>query len=103
MRRLEDLSEARVANGLGPLKAGVAVHLGSVVYGNIGASSRLDFTVMGSAVNLVSRIQHLQGDIGEEILYTKEVAEHLPKSSQSIGSYALKGVSGQIEVFKLPV
>jgi adenylate cyclase len=98
--RLKVISDKRVTEGLCQLIAGVAIHLGSVVYGNIGASSRLDFTVMGSSVNLVSRLQTLQGELGEEILYTKEIAAHLSKPSERIGSYPLKGVKGLVEVFK---
>jgi adenylate cyclase len=100
LRRLGDLSERREDEGLLPLRVGVAVHLGTVVYGNIGASSRLDFTVMGEAVNLVSRIQNLTGETGEEILFTQKVAEHLTETSGSVGSYDLKGVPGLVEVFK---
>jgi adenylate cyclase len=100
LRRLKDLSDRRVEEGLLPLRAGVAVHLGAVVYGNIGASSRLDFTVMGEAVNLVARIQSLTGETGEEILFTQKVADHLAETSESVGYYDLKGVSGPVEVFK---
>jgi adenylate cyclase len=100
LRRLSELSDSRVDKGLRPLRAGVSVHLGEVVYGNIGASSRLDFTVMGEAVNLVSRIQHRMGETGEELLFTGEVAEHLMESSESVGSYKFKGVSEPVEVFK---
>jgi adenylate cyclase len=100
LRRLKDLSDRRVEEGLLPLRAGVAVHLGAVVYGNIGASSRLDFTVMGEAVNLVARIQSLTGETGEEILFTQKVADHLAETSESVGYFDLKGVSGPVEVFK---
>jgi len=100
LRRLEDLSERRVDEGLLPLRAGVAIHLGSVVYGNIGASSRLDFTVMGHSVNLLARIQHLTGETGEPILFSREIAEHLPETSTSVGTYDLKGVPDPVEIFK---
>jgi adenylate cyclase len=100
LRRLGELSERRVGEGLLPLRAGVAVHLGTVVYGNIGASRRLDFTVMGEAVNLLARIQHLTGETGEELLFTQSVAEHLTETSESAGSHYLKGVPGPVEVFK---
>jgi adenylate cyclase len=100
LQRLEELSALRVEQGLLPLRTGVAVHLGTVVYGNIGASSRLDFTVMGQAVNLLARIQHLTGETGEALLFSKEVAEHVAETSESLGVYDFKGVSDPIEVFK---
>jgi len=99
--RLADLSEQRVSQGELPLRAGVAIHLGSVVYGNIGASSRLDFTVMGHSVNLVARIQNLTGQTGESILFSNEIANHLDEPVISMGRHELKGVSDPVEVFKV--
>jgi len=98
--RLSELSEARVSGGLKPLCASVALHLGEVVYGNIGASRRLDFTVMGEAVNLLARVQHLTGEIGEEILYTRAIADRLDRSSQPVGRYEMKGVPDLVEIFR---
>jgi adenylate cyclase len=101
LQRLQVLSERRVNEGLLPLRAGVAIHLGTVVYGNIGASSRLDFTVMGHSVNLLARIQQLTGETGEPILFSREIAEHLPGTSASAGTYDLKGVPDPVEIFKM--
>ena len=98
--RLARLSDERVSQGDLPLRAGVALHIGSVVYGNIGASSRLDFTVMGSSVNLVARIQHLTGVRNEPLLFSEEIAEHLSGAVESIGVHEFKGVSLPVEVFK---
>jgi adenylate cyclase len=98
---LAKLSEQRVNEGQLPLRAGVAIHLGSVVYGNIGASSRLDFTVMGHSVNLVARIQNLTGETGEGILFSREIADHLDEPAVSIGRHELKGVPELVEVFKV--
>ena len=95
---LAAVSDNRVAAGDLPLAAGVSVHLGSVVYGNIGAKSRLDFTVMGHSVNLVARIQGLNGSLGEAILFSSEVADHV--AAQSVGLYPLKGVREPVAVFK---
>ncbi|MDE0882868.1 MAG: adenylate/guanylate cyclase domain-containing protein [Myxococcota bacterium] len=100
LQRLDDLSNLRVEEGLLPLRAGVAVHLGTVVYGNIGASRRLDFTVMGEAVNLVARIQDVTGETEEALLFSKEIAELLAETSESLGVYDLKGVSDPVELFK---
>ncbi|RAS14010.1 adenylate/guanylate cyclase family protein [Ensifer adhaerens] len=51
------LDQARQAEGLPPLSFGVALHLGDILWGNIGAADRLDFTAIGPAVNLVSRLE----------------------------------------------
>src|SRR5271168_5172151 len=53
------LDEARARDGLPPLPFGVALHLGEMLWGNIGAADRLDFTAIGPAVNLVSRLEGL--------------------------------------------
>ena len=100
LKRLERLSEHRMAEGLSPLRASVGVHLGSVVYGNIGASRRLDFTVMGTAVNLVARIQGLTASKNESLLYSKEISDHLTDASQFFGSYELKGVKMPVDIYK---
>src|SRR5690606_35523555 len=58
------------ANGWQPLRTGIALHEGEVFFGNIGAPARLDFTVIGSAVNEASRVEALQKKIGRSILIT---------------------------------
>ncbi len=99
-QRLADLSSRRAAEGLGPLEASFAIHLGRVVYGNIGAKTRLDFTVMGGSVNLVSRLQSLCGELGESLLVSSQVAEHLDGPLESMGEHQLKGVKQSVEVFR---
>ena len=97
---LRELSESRASEGQLPLEAGISVHLGSVVYGNIGARSRLDFTVMGHSVNVVARIQSLTSTTGEPILFSSEVAEHWSNGCTPVGRHELKGVPEPVEVFK---
>lgn len=98
---LQGLSKKRAEKGLVPLKTGIAIHLGQVIYGNVGAASRLDFTVMGHAVNMVARIQQLSGELGLPILCSQEVAVHAKGRTTSLGKYGFKGVKSQVEVFKL--
>jgi adenylate cyclase len=100
LHRLKLLSIRRVGEGLSPLRASVGVHLGSVVYGNIGASKRLDFTVMGTAVNLVARIQGLTAHTNETLLYSQEISDHLADTSEFFGSYELKGVKSPVDIYK---
>ena len=98
---LQSLSENRAAEGLVPLKAGIAIHLGQVIYGNVGAATRLDFTVMGHAVNVVARIQQLSGELSVPILFSQDVATHLSDTPTSLGRYQVKGVMAEVEVFKV--
>ena len=85
------------------LKAGIALHEGEVFFGNIGAPGRLDFTVIGSAVNEVCRLEALTKVVGREILLTEAIARHLPKEVEYLGQYQLRGVSARVSVYSLPL
>jgi len=82
-----------------PLSAGVALAVGDVIYGNIGVADRLDFTVIGPAVNLAARLQTLTASLAEPILLSSEVARRLPLPTRSCGQHRLKGVAEPVEVF----
>jgi adenylate cyclase len=84
-----------------PLSAGVALHHGEVAYGNIGSGGRLDFTVIGRDVNLVSRIQTACATTGQPLLMSQHFAALLdrPGGSRSIGPHPLKGFAEPLELF----
>jgi class 3 adenylate cyclase len=65
---LERLNERRQSDGKAILEAGIALHAGAVTYGNIGAPDRLDFTVIGAAVNFVTRLERMCGQLGRPLL-----------------------------------
>jgi adenylate cyclase len=88
-------------NAAGDLRIGVALHLGDVMYGNIGASDRLDFTVIGRAVNEVCRVESLCKEVGAPLLVTSSVAEHAGGELVSIGRHGLRGVADPVELFTL--
>ena len=92
-------NEERSAWGDPTLKAGIAIHLGDVMYGNIGAPNRLDFTVIGPAVNLVSRIEGLCRDLGQPMLASAAVAEACGARLHSLGRHPVKGLKAPVEVF----
>lgn len=78
----------------------VVVHLGHVHYGNIGASDRLDFTVIGPAVNEASRMEALCSVLGEPVLVSAKVAALMPPGSfRSGGRHALRGFAEPREIF----
>src|SRR5260221_3405446 len=82
------------------LRVGIALHHGKVSYGNIGSGSRLDFTVIGRDVNLVSRIQSICALSGRSPLMSERFAELLAASHPvSIGRYELKGFGEPVELF----
>jgi adenylate cyclase len=96
---LARLNERRRSERRPLLAAGVALSIGDVHYGNIGVADRLDFTVIGPAVNLAARIQGLTAGLGEPILLSGEVGHRLTAPARSCGRHALKGVEGLTEVF----
>lgn len=84
------------------LRCGVAVHLGEVLYGNIGAPSRLDFTVIGPAVNLVTRIEGLCKRLDRYVLTSEAFAEASSEPLLSVGWHPVKGLLKPVQVFGLP-
>ena len=100
---LPGFNAAREAAGKPTMDFGLALHLGEVFYGNIGASERLDFTVVGPAVNEASRIQALCKDLDRSILASSSVRAVAGSDSglESLGYHALRGVRAPQELFGL--
>ena len=100
-RGLAVLNDARAARDATPLETVVALHAGHLAYGNIGARERLDFTVIGPAVNVVSRLEARAKELGEPVLLTGTVAQRLaPDLTRSLGHHALRGMGEEIELFR---
>lgn len=95
------LNAARGETGLPAIRFGLGLHLGDVVYGNIGAPDRLDFTVIGPAVNLVARLEDLTKTVDRQMLMSSDFAKLCPRPTQSMGHHSLRGVSEPHEVFTL--
>jgi adenylate cyclase len=85
-----------------PLEFGLALHMGDVVYGNIGASGRLDFTVIGPAVNEATRLEALSRSLGQPVLISASFAQSCQcRPLVSLGHHPLRGVAEPQEVFTL--
>jgi len=95
--------ELKQITGWHPLKVGVALHEGEVFFGNIGGASRLDFTVIGRAVNETSRVEALCKELKRPLLLTEPVYENLTASTKAkldlMGEFHLRGVSRDIPVY----
>jgi adenylate cyclase len=83
------------------LRFGLALHIGDVLYGNIGSGSRLDFTCIGPAVNFAARIEKLASQLGREILASSEFARHCRGEFVALGEFTLPGFSAAQEVLGL--
>ena len=77
----------------------VALHAGTVIYGNVGASDRLDFTAIGPAVNLVNCVESVAKALDEPIVVTDEFAQAYSGPLRSLGIHQFRGVANPRELF----
>jgi adenylate cyclase len=83
------------------VRFGLALHVGQVMYGNIGGGNRLDFTCIGPAVNLAARMEKRAASLGRTIVASAEFAAHAPGEFVSLGEFAVAGFSAPQMVFGL--
>jgi adenylate cyclase len=94
------LAAANAERPEGPLlRQGMALHLGEVLYGNIGSAGRLDFTAIGPAVNLTARLETVARDLGRDLVVSAEFAAHCPEGLHPLGKVALRGFREPQHVF----
>ena len=80
----------------------MALHYGTVSYGNIGYGHRLDFTLIGPDVNLVSRLQGVCSTTGQALLMSRRFAELLPTgTARPVGAHLLKGFAQPVDLYAL--
>jgi adenylate cyclase len=103
MRALDRLNSARAAVGKPTADVDLALHIGEVLYGNVGAIDCLDFTVIGPAVNEVARIETLCESLGHRILVSAELAAAVGDSHrlEPLGRHRLRGVSEPRTIYAL--
>ncbi len=95
------LNGKRKETGEPAIRFGLALHVGDVLYGNIGGADRLDFTVIGQAVNVASRIESLTKTLGRQVLFSGDFAELCRGRSEPLGTFPLKGVGAELPVYAL--
>jgi adenylate cyclase len=95
------LNARRATEGGPTLDLTIALHFGDVVYGNIGTARRLDFTVIGPAVNEVSRMEALCKELGREVLLSQSIAQRCGHPVLSLGPHELRGTAGTREIYGL--
>jgi adenylate cyclase len=84
---------------IGAVRFGLALHIGKVLYGNIGGGNRLDFTCIGPAVNLAARMEKLAAKLGRVIVASDEFARHCGADFQALGKFPLAGFASEQTVF----
>jgi adenylate cyclase len=103
MCEVDRLNAARRAAGKRTAAVDLALHLGEVLYGNVGAVDRLDFTVIGPAVNEAARIEALCEPLGRKVLVSAELAAAVGNDCrlEPLGRHTLRGLRDQREIFAL--
>jgi adenylate cyclase len=100
-QRIGALNAQLVESGKPALRYGVGVHVGDVMYGNIGSRKRLDFTAIGPAVNVASRLEELTKVIKRPVLLSFDFVKILGSSKEfaDLGSHSLRGLERPVRVF----
>ena len=102
-RQIEAVNGERTAQGEPRLEFGTGLHRGNITYGNIGTELRLDFTVIGPAVNEAARIEDLCKTLGKPVLASSAFADCSEGGLESLGMHELRGVQTRQEIFTLAV
>lgn len=97
--RVDDLNQRRTEAREDAIRYGLALHVGEVIYGNIGASNRLDFTVIGPAVNRVARLETLRTTLDCGLVLSADFVAQFPGDYVSLGHHQLRGIAAPEEVF----
>ena len=81
------------------LDFGLGLHVGEVLFGNIGVPERVEFSVIGPTVNEVARIEEMTKLIGQRVLLSEEFASHVDKALIDLGEHEFRGVSAPKRLF----
>jgi class 3 adenylate cyclase len=102
-RRLAELNARRARDGKGPLRNGIGIHSGTVLAGNIGSSERLTYALVGDAVNLASRIQGLNKELGTDLLLSDATRKKLTRdvTLEALPAARVKGKSVEVSVYRV--
>lgn len=102
-RALAEMNEQRKLEGKSAIVQGIGVHYGEVIAGNVGSAERLEYTVIGDAVNMASRLESATKQLGVSILLSSDIAVMTDKHFRlkSLGAIALKGKQDNVDVFTL--
>jgi adenylate cyclase len=98
----DNIADLHVAEDGPALRFGLALHVGDVLFGNIGSGNRLDFTCIGPAVNLAARLEKLAGRLGRTVLASEDFVDHCGDDGlQPVGRFAVAGFAAEQMVYGL--
>jgi adenylate cyclase len=102
-RRLAELNGRRAAAGQPPLRNGIGIHTGSVLAGNIGSAERLTYALVGDAVNLASRLQGLNKELGTDVLLSDATRRRLSGGDglEPLPAVRVKGKAVEVSVYRV--
>ena len=100
--RATHANKGRAATGIPALEFGIALHLGSVIYGNVGTAKRLDFTATGPAVGLAARVEALTRSLQTPLLATRAFADHTAEEGTDMPPQKLRGLENEVELVSYP-
>ena len=100
--RLAQLNRSRQERDEEPIDFGLALHVGEVMFGNVGVPERIDFTVIGPAVNEVARLEGLTKALGRRIVVSNAFSRLLPLDWEALGETSLRGVESGHRVYAPP-
>lgn len=100
--RLAAANDERRSRGEAELAFGLGLHLGDLMFGNIGIPKRLEFSVIGPAANEVARLEAASKQLGRTVLGTRAFVENLDTAWDPLGPQDLRGVGTKVEVFAMP-
>lgn len=98
LTRLDAFNAEMATNTLPQIKFGIGLHVGRVSYGNVGARERLDFTVMGPAVNRTARLESLTKQVDEPLLVSTAFKELSGCDARALGAFDVKGVGEKLAI-----
>jgi adenylate cyclase len=99
LRRIDVTNENRDIVGLDLIRLGIGLHVGEVIYGNVGAADRLDYTAIGPAVNLVVRIEGLTKALGRPLLLSDAFARAYGGPLLDLGRHPVRGLAEPQTIF----
>jgi adenylate cyclase len=95
------INEARIKQDRPEISFGIALHVGEVMYGNVGTDQRLDFTIIGPAANVVTRLEGLCKRLGHSVVASDRFAQACNRAMRHVGAHELAGLSTPIDVYTI--